>query len=84
METATIIGILAGTLTTTSLVPQVVKAWKTRHTRDVSMFMFLMLFTGVGLWLIYGLAIGDLPVILANTVTIVLVVTMIVLKLRFG
>lgn len=84
METVTLLGILAGTLTTSSLVPQVLKAWKTRHTRDISLFMFLMLFTGVVLWLLYGIARNDIPVILANLITLFFVMAIIFFKLRFG
>lgn len=84
MEGVTLLGLVAGTLTTVSVLPQVVKAWKTRHTKDVSLIMFLILFTGVALWFVYGLLIGDVPVVVANGITMVFVMTMIVFKIRFG
>ena len=84
METVTILGIAAGTLTTGSLLPQVLKAWKTRHTKDLSLFMFLLLFTGVGLWFLYGVAINDFPVMLANFVSLVFIATILFFKLKFG
>jgi MtN3 and saliva related transmembrane protein len=84
MEGVTLLGLIAGTLTTVSVLPQVVKAWKTRHTKDVSLIMFLILFTGVALWFVYGLLIGDVPVVVANGITMVFVMTMIVFKIRFG
>ncbi|MFQ5464472.1 MAG: SemiSWEET family sugar transporter [Thermodesulfobacteriota bacterium] len=84
METVTILGIAAGTLTTGSLLPQVLKAWKTRHTKDLSLVMFLLLFTGVGLWFLYGVAINDFPVMLANFVSLVLILAILSFKLRYG
>ena len=84
MEGVMLLGLAAGTLTTVSVLPQVIKAWKTRHTKDVSLIMFLILFTGVALWFSYGLLIGDVPVVVANGVTMVFVLTMIILKLRYG
>lgn len=77
------IGLIAGTLTTAAFVPQAVKAWATRSTRDVSLTMFLVLTVGIGLWLAYGLLTRDLPLIAANAVTIVLALAVLVAKLRF-
>ena len=82
MEFATIVGLAAGTLTTLAFVPQVVKTWRTRSTHDISLGMFSVLCTGVTLWLVYGLLIGDVPVILANAVTLALAGTILALKLR--
>jgi MtN3 and saliva related transmembrane protein len=79
---ANVVGVLAGTLTTTAFVPQVVKTWRTRRADDVSLGMLLIFASGVALWEVYGWSIGALPVIIANAVTIVLVLVMVVLKLR--
>src|SRR3954451_15878723 len=57
----TLIGLLAATCTTGSFLPQVIRAWRTRSTRDVSALMFVLLVTGNALWLLYGALIGDLP-----------------------
>ncbi len=83
MTAVTALGIAAGTLTTIAFVPQVLKAWRSRSTRDVSLAMFLTLCTGVVLWLIYGILVEDLPLILANGVTLCLAGTILVLKLRY-
>jgi MtN3 and saliva related transmembrane protein len=80
----TFIGLFAAVCTTTSFVPQVVKAWRSRSTRDVSTGMFALLLTGNSLWLVYGVLIGDLPIVVANLVTLGLVVTILALKLRYG
>jgi len=84
MDLLTAIGIIAGTLTTASFFPQVFKAWKTKHTKDVSGAMFLILFFGIALWLVYGFYLKDLPLIASNTVSIMLVGIMLFLKKKYG
>ncbi len=81
---ATYIGLLAGALTTVSLIPQLIKCWRTRSTRDVSLWTYMILSLGVLLWLAYGLMISDLPLIVANAVTILIAGSIIALKLRYG
>ncbi len=83
MNSITFIGLAAATLTTTAFVPQVVRAWRTRSTHDISLPMFLALAVGIVLWLIYGALIGDLPLIVSNLVTLVLVLLILLLKLRY-
>ena len=78
------IGLLAATCTTGSFLPQVIRAWRTRSTRDVSALMFVLLVTGNALWLLYGALIGDLPLVVANLITITLVGIILALKLRYG
>jgi MtN3 and saliva related transmembrane protein len=77
-----LLGFAAGTLTTLSFVPQVMKTWRTRRADDLSLGMLLLFLLGVTLWEIYGWSIGATPVILANGVTMVLALVMVVLKLR--
>jgi MtN3 and saliva related transmembrane protein len=79
-----VIGGVAAVLTTIAFLPQVIKSWRSGSTRDVSLGMFFILNTGIVLWLIYGLLLGSLPLIFANTVTIFLTGTIMVLKLRAG
>lgn len=83
MDLVTVIGLTAGALTTAAFVPQVVKVWRTRSTRDISLPTFAALVAGTCLWLIYGIAVGDAPLIVANTVTFALVVAILVGKLAF-
>ena len=80
----TLIGICAGTLTTLAFLPQALRAWKTRSTADVSLVMFLAMCAGIVLWLIYGLLLSDLPLIIANGVTLGLALAVLAAKLRFG
>ncbi len=77
------IGIAAAILTTTAFAPQAFQAWRTRSTRDVSLTMFSLMVTGVVLWLVYGILIDDLPLILANAVTLLLAGSILVAKIRF-
>jgi MtN3 and saliva related transmembrane protein len=77
------VGFLAGICTTASFLPQVVKAWKTRSTRDISLGMYLLLVLGIGLWLVHGVQIGSGPVVAANAVTLVLVLAMLYMKVRY-
>lgn len=83
MELNDLIGIAAGTLTTVSFVPQVIKTWRSRSTADISFTMFLLFSAGVALWLYYGVVIHSLPVILSNVVTLALSSSIILMKLWF-
>ena len=84
MLAVTAIGLFAGILTTVAFVPQVVKTWRTQSTADISLGMFAILVTGVAVWLLYGLLIGDLPLVLSNTVTLLLAGTILFFKIRNG
>jgi MtN3 and saliva related transmembrane protein len=77
------IGIVAGVLTTLAFVPQVIRVWRTRSARDLSLASFAIFTAGVALWLLYGVAIDALPVIVANAVTLVLAAAILVMKLAF-
>lgn len=77
------IGIVAGLLTTLAYVPQVLKVWRSRSARDISLSMFLMMNLGIALWLAYGLLIGSPGLILANAATLCLTAAVLVAKLKF-
>ena len=79
-----IIGLIAGILCTISLLPQVIKAFKTRHTRDLSLATFLIFSLGVFLWLIYGILIKQIPIILANAAIFVLTLLILTMKIKYG
>lgn len=78
-----IIGLIAAVLTTSSFVPQVYKTWKTKEVEHLSLSMYLVMLTGIILWLIYGIYIDSISIILANIVTIILVCMIIILKIRY-
>ena len=81
---ADLIGALAGALTTIAFIPQVWRVWQTRSARDLSLSMYLIFTAGVALWLVYGVALGALPIIVFNSVTLVLAATVLAMKIRFG
>src|SRR3569832_2424689 len=70
MDYINLLGLTAGCLTTVSFLPQVVKTWKSRSADDISSGMFALFSAGVLLWLLYGLELGALPIIIANTITL--------------
>jgi len=80
----TFIGLVAATLTTTSLIPQVIKSWKLKETRDISMLMYLVLGAGVFLWMVYGLFLHNLPLIAANSVSFLLILVILFFKVKYG
>ena len=83
MDHVTLIGLIAGTLTTIAFIPQLQQTWRTRSAQDISLSMLLTFVTGVFLWLIYGLLLGALPIILANLITLVLPSAILILKMRY-
>jgi len=80
---AEIIGLIAGTLTTVSFLPQVITIWRTKSTKDISFWMYSLFLTGVIFWLVYGMLIHSWSVIIANLVTIVLVAIIFYFKIKY-
>jgi MtN3 and saliva related transmembrane protein len=83
MNTIQILGLVAGSCTTIAFLPQVLKTWKSRSAKDLSLGMFSFFCFGVLLWLIYGIMMRDIPVIAANMMTLMLASTLLFFKLRF-
>ena len=84
MNYVTIIGLAAAILSSIAFVPQVIKIWKTKSAKDISLGMFVIFCTGLILWLVYGVLIKSLPVVAANAVTLVLALSILVLKIKHG
>lgn len=84
MTLVTVLGYIAASMTTLAFLPQVIKCWRTRRTKDISLPSYLLLGSGVFLWFAYGILIHDLPVIMANGIVFVLITMIIFLKLRHG
>jgi len=82
MDLITLVGSLAGILTTIAFIPQVVKTWRTRSAEDISLWMFLLFSGGVLLWLIYGILLRAAPIIVANAITLSLSASILVLKIK--
>ena len=83
MDLITALGLVAGGLTTTSLLPQLVKIWRSKSADDVSTKMFMIFAVGVVLWLIYGVIKRDLAVAIANACSLLLAVAILFLKFRY-
>jgi len=78
------LGYAAAALTTSAFVPQAVRTIKSRDTRGISLWMYVIFTAGVALWLAYGIAAHSAPIAVANLVTLILSATVLVLKLRHG
>lgn len=84
MPEISLLGFVAGTLTTISFVPQVLKAWRTRRCEDISWGMLVSFAAGVFLWVVYGFIRREAPIIAANVVTLALVLMIVAMKVRFA
>jgi MtN3 and saliva related transmembrane protein len=82
MESIDVLGYVAASLTTVAFVPQVIKTWKSKSAKDISLIMFLLFNIGIILWLIYGIVIESMPIILANIVTGILALTILGFKVH--
>ena len=82
-EAVTAVGLVAGTLTTISFLPQLIHTLRTKSAKDISYVMLIAFMTGVILWLIYGIFLQALPIILANAVTLALILAILALKIRY-
>lgn len=78
------LGYFAGALTVASFLPQVVRAWRTRQTRDLSLSSFVLLMTAGSLWMVYGAISSDWPVVLTNAGMVTLTAALATAKVRFG
>ena len=76
------LGYLAAFCTTIAFIPQAVKVYKTNHTKDISLGMFCLLIVGLVLWLWYGILLASYPIILANSVTLIIATYILITKLK--
>ncbi|MDD5674115.1 MAG: SemiSWEET transporter [Chitinivibrionales bacterium] len=78
-----IIGLIAGGCTTLAVVPQILKIFRTKSTRDISLGTSLITFIGLVFWTLYGIALKQPPIIFANGVSLVLVGAVLGYKLKY-
>ncbi len=78
-----VIGFIAAILTTAAGIPELMKVIKTKHTRDISLVMILVLLSGLSMWLTYGFLINSMPIIFANIITLSIWTAILYLKLRY-
>ncbi|CAD6490243.1 MAG: PQ loop repeat protein [Candidatus Argoarchaeum ethanivorans] len=83
MNLVTILGLVAATCTTISFLPQAIKTIRSKHTKDLSFGMYAVLTIGVFLWFVYGIFIKDIPVILANGITLLFTATILYLIIKY-
>jgi MtN3 and saliva related transmembrane protein len=83
IEFINFLGLIAGTLTTIAFLPQLVKTWKSKSAKDVSLVMMITFCLGVFLWIVYGFAIAAMPIIVSNIVTLALALLILILKIRY-
>lgn len=78
---ATVIGLSAAVCTTLANLPQLIKAWTTGETGDISLKTLLLFGGGLTLWVIYGVLRADIVIILANSISLALLLALLYLKL---
>lgn len=81
---ALIIGLTAAFFTTFAFLPQSIKTIKTKHTKDLSLGMLIMTDIGLIFWLTYGIMASSVPIIAANTLSIALITTILIMKIKYG
>ncbi|HEX2845052.1 MAG TPA: SemiSWEET transporter [Chitinophagaceae bacterium] len=79
-----VLGYIAGAITALTFLPQVIKTWKEKSARDISLLMFLIAAANEILWIIYGAVLDNWVIILTNAVVLTMSLTMIFLKLRYN
>lgn len=81
--TRDLIGSAAAVCTTVSFLPQLIRVWRLKSARDISMTMFLIFSLGLVFWLVYGILTNAWPIIMANAVTLTLSMGILILKIRY-
>ena len=79
-----VLGLVSACLTMFAFLPQLIKIIRTKHTKDLSLFMLIMLEVGISGWLAYGILISDPPIIVANSVSVTLLTIILILKIKYG
>ena len=84
MQLIDLVGYIAATLTTAAFLPQVLKIWQSKSTKDLALPTLLSFIAGISMWLVYGLLVKSTPIIIANAVTLILNLAILRFKLRYG
>ena len=83
MDSITIIGLTAALFTTVSLLPQLIKVYRTKSTKDISTGMFTLFGSGVLLWFVYGVFVNDLPIMIANSLAFIQAAVILFFKAKY-
>jgi len=79
-----LVGYLAGGLILVSIIPQIVKSWRTKSAKDLSLARYLIYIAGVVLWFVYGILLHSWPMIIVNAINLCLAASMLYLIIRYG
>lgn len=79
-----LVGYLAGLIIAISLTPQVIKAWKTKSTKDISVTWNIIYLAGLSLWIVYGIGINSMPLIITISFEALMAISLLMLKLKYG
>lgn len=83
MDSVEIVGFLAGFIMVFSFLPQLIKTYKTKRTQDISIFMLILQIICISLWMTYGLLINSQSLIITNAISLVIVVSIFIMKIKF-
>lgn len=84
VDYVTLLGLAAGVFTTFSFVPQIIRSVRRKSTKDISWYFLFLWLAGFGLWFVYGIIIGSVPLIVWNSVSFLIAAAMSALKLKYG
>jgi len=84
MNSIEYIGFLAGILVSLSVLPQIVKSWQTKSTKDISIYWNLINLLGQIMWMFYGLGISSMSLVIMSAISFLMNLSMVILKLKFG
>ncbi len=83
MTLAQFLGLAAGTITSITFLPQVVRIWQTKSVKDISMLMMILLIVGTSCWLTYGILMKDVAIIYTNVMVLIMSLVMFYFKIRY-
>ena len=83
MDAIELLGMAAGTISSITFLPQVIKTWQTRSARDISLWMFLLVTLSVIMWLAYGILVKSIPIIYTNSTVLLMSLIMLYFKWKF-
>lgn len=83
MNITQLLGFIGTVLSVITYMPQVIKLWRTKSAKDISMPMLLLLTFGVAVWLAFGIRINDIPLMINNSLILAMSLTMIILKIIY-
>lgn len=84
MEAIEVLGMVAGSISAITFLPQVIKTWRTKSADDISLLMFFFATTSVIMWLVYGIVKESIPIIYTNSLVLICSLIMLYFKFRFS